>query len=68
MNVQRQIKAPSLGAEEQTLRLEAVNFARGSVRFEGFTLSPEVEAINDRYVSGELDSDQHVEAIKALYL
>jgi hypothetical protein len=68
MNVQRQIKAPSIGAEEQMRRLQSVNFARGSVRFEGFTLSPEVEAINDRYVSGELDSDQHVEAIKALYV
>lgn len=68
MNVQRQIKARPISAEEHTARLQSVNFARGSVRYEGFTLSPEVEAINDRYVSGELDSDQHVEAIKALYV
>ena len=68
MNVYRQIKTQPISADEAAHRLRSVEFARGSVRYEGFTLSPEVEAINRRYVAGELTSDEHVEAIKALYV
>ena len=45
-----------------------LEFARGSVRFEGFILSPEVEQINRRFIDGELTGDQHIEAIKAAVL
>jgi hypothetical protein len=67
MNVYRQIETPAISTDEIAQRRRSVDFARGSVRLEGFTLSPEVETINRRYESGELTSDEHVEAIKALY-
>ncbi|MBV7483236.1 antitoxin VbhA family protein [Bordetella sp. BOR01] len=50
--------------EERDARLRAINFARGSVRFEGFVLSAEVEEINRRFINGELTGDEHIAAIK----
>ncbi|SPD48438.1 antitoxin VbhA family protein [Cupriavidus neocaledonicus] len=49
-------------------RKEAVDYARGSVRFEGFVLSPEAEEINRRYITGELTLDEFIEASKAAAL
>jgi hypothetical protein len=49
--------------EERAIRKRAVDVARGSVRFEGFILIEEVEAINQRYINGELTSKEHVAAI-----
>lgn len=46
-------------------RRQAIDFARASVELEGLTLSPEVEAINRRYIDGELTGDEHVAAIRA---
>jgi hypothetical protein len=37
------------------------------VRFEGFILPPEVEALNRRFIDGELTSDQHVAQTRRLY-
>lgn len=54
--------------EERDARLEAINYARGSVRFEGFVLSPEIEEINRRYVDGELTGDEHIAAIKEIVI
>ena len=56
---------PLISAAERERRLEAVNFARGSVRYEGGILTPEVEAIGAQFVAGELTLDEYVEAIKA---
>lgn len=53
--------------EARQKRLESVNFARGSVRLEGFVLTEEVEELNTRYVDGELSIDEHISAILALY-
>lgn len=53
---------------EHARRQAAIDFARGSVRYEGFILSPEVEDINRRFIDGELTGDEHIEAIKALVL
>ncbi len=50
--------------KERARRKAAIDFARGSVRFEGFVLSPEVEEINRRFIDGEMTGDEHVEAIK----
>ncbi len=58
---------PRITEEERARRKAAVDYARGSVRFEGIVLSPEVEEINRRYIEGELDEDGHVAAIKALF-
>lgn len=51
---------PKIAEEERARRRAAVDFARGSVRFEGITLSPDIEAINERYINGEISTDEHV--------
>ena len=38
---------------ERAKRKEAINFARGSVRFEGIMLSEAIERLNQRFVDGE---------------
>ena len=50
---------------ERAKRKKAIDSARASIELEGFTLSPEVEAINQRYIDGEIDGDEHVAAIRA---
>jgi len=45
-------------------RKAAIDFARGSVRFEGFTLSADIEAINRRFIDGELSWDEHGAAVR----
>jgi len=57
-----------ISAEERTKRQCAVDFARGSVRFEGFILGPEVEELNRRFIAGELTSEEHVAEILRLYV
>lgn len=54
--------------EEREARLRAINVARGSVRLEGFVLSPEVEEINRRFIDGELTGDEHIAAIKDIVI
>lgn len=51
---------PKISEEERARRRAAVDFARGSVRLEGITLSPDIEAINERYINGEISTDEHV--------
>ncbi len=51
---------------ERTQRAEAIRFARNSVRLEGFTLSAEAEALNRRYINGEMTSREHTVALLAL--
>lgn len=59
--------ASPITAEERASRKAAVDFARGSIRFEGGILSPEVEALNARYVDGEITSDDLTAGILELY-
>lgn len=68
MNVERKIlqDRPRITPEERARREEAVSFARGSVRFEGFELNEQAEAINRRFIDGELTVAEHVAAIAAL--
>lgn len=47
-------------------RLDAINFARRSVRLEGFILSDEVEEIFRRYVDDELSEEACTQAIQAV--
>ena len=61
----RQNLAPVISTEEQEQRRLDIGYARGSVRYEGFELSPEVEDINRRFIAGELTGDEHIAAIKA---
>ncbi|NIJ09310.1 hypothetical protein FHS31_002942 [Sphingomonas vulcanisoli] len=68
MNIERKVTRdhPRISTEERARRQEAVDFARGSVRFEGFELNAEAEAINRRFIDGELTVAEHVAAIAAL--
>lgn len=67
MNVETPITsaAPAISEAERARRLSEVDFARGSVRYEGGILSDEIEALNARYVAGEIDSDELTAAILA---
>lgn len=56
---------PELSGEERTARQKAVNFARGSIQLSGGELDSEVEALNARYITGELSGDEHVAAVIA---
>ncbi len=59
---------PQISAQERARRQASIDNARGSVRFEGFILPPEVEQINRRFIDGELTRQEHVEAVKAAVL
>lgn len=49
-----------ISMEESAKRKYAVDFARGSVRFEGILLTPEIEEINQQYIYGHITSDEHI--------
>jgi hypothetical protein len=48
---------------ERARRQAEVDFARGSVRYEGGALSPEIEKLNACYIAGEIDSDEFTAAL-----
>jgi Antitoxin VbhA len=52
--------------EEKAKRARAVAFGVANVRLEGFTIGPEAQAINDRYINGEISSAEQQELIFAL--
>ena len=56
----------TLSEQERSRREKAVQFARNSVRLEGFILKQEAEALNRRYINGELTSAEHTAALLAL--
>lgn len=56
---------PLISDEERLRREREVNFARGSVRYEGGILSEEIEQLNACYVAGEIDSAELTAAILA---
>ncbi len=60
----RQSVKPSISDDERARRKEAVDYARGSVRLEGFVLRSDIEALYDRHIAGELTSDELGAAIK----
>jgi len=68
MNLHRPLgkSEPRISEEERQRRLDATDFARGSVRLEGFVLSEEVERLTQRYVDGELTSDEFTTMTLAL--
>lgn len=53
-------------AEERQRRQRAIDFARGSVRYEAFILSAVAEAIGGRFVAGELTRSGYVTAMLAI--
>jgi hypothetical protein len=59
--------APLISAKERARREEAVRYGRGTVRLEGFIVSAEAEALNQRYIDGELTSEELTAAILELH-
>ena len=57
---------PPLSDEEQAQRRKAVETARFSSQLSGFEPDPAAEALNARYVAGELTRDELTAAILAL--
>ena len=48
-----------ISPEEKRRRQSVIDFARGSVRFEGIILNDDIEAINQRYINGEIEMAEH---------
>jgi hypothetical protein len=56
---------PKISDDERVRRKAAIDYARGSVRLEGFVLPAAVEEANRRFIDGELTGDEHLAAVKA---
>lgn len=56
---------PAINEAERARRVGEINFARGSVRYEGGILADDIEQLNSRYIAGEIDRDQLTAAILA---
>ena len=54
--------------QERTKRASEIAVARERVRQQGIALTKETEDLADRYIQGELTSEQFVEAGLKLYL
>ena len=52
---------------ERAKRKAAIDYARGSVRLEGFVVSDYVEQQNARFVSGEITSNELTKLILAYH-
>jgi hypothetical protein len=55
-----------LSADERTRRKEGIDYARGSVRLEGFIFDDRAEALFGRYVNGEIDRTELDAAVAEL--
>ena len=64
-NTNGQVARPPLPEEERARRHKAVETARRSMQLSGFELDAETQALNARYVDGELTSDELTAAILA---
>ena len=53
--------------EERQKRQAAFDIGRGSVRLEGFIVSPEAEALNAKYINGEITSEDVIAGLDKLY-
>lgn len=53
-----------ISEKERTRRKKAVDCGRNSVRLEGFVLAPEIDTLNQRYIDGELSSEELTAAIR----
>jgi hypothetical protein len=60
-------KKAEISAEERARRKAAVDYARGSVRLEGFIVSPFAEDLNRRYIDGEITREEMTALLLAHY-
>ncbi len=56
--------ACTISNDERCRRQKAIDYARGSVRLEGFTLDLDIEVLNQRYIDGELTRAELTDAIR----
>ncbi|MBB3175559.1 hypothetical protein FHR90_003415 [Endobacter medicaginis] len=56
--------APLISDDERQRRHKAVEYARNSLRLEGFVLDQDTERLNARYIAGEITSEEHSAAIR----
>ncbi|HEV7911274.1 MAG TPA: antitoxin VbhA family protein [Methylocella sp.] len=56
-----------ISAEEMERRKAAVDYSRGSVRLEGFIVSPFAEELNRRYIDGEITRKEKTALLLAHY-
>jgi|GEM_PF-2652162 len=56
--------AAEIGADERERRRAAIDYARTSMRLEGFELDAATEALNQRYIDGEITSAEHSALIR----
>jgi hypothetical protein len=54
-----------ISPEERARRKAAIDYARVSMRLEGFILDEATEELNRRYIDGEMTSAEHSAAIRA---
>lgn len=57
----------TISPEERARRQEAVDYAYGSARLEGFVPSSFAQEMNCRYIDGELTSEELTAALLAHY-
>ena len=57
----------TISPQERERRKAAVDYARGSVRLEGFVPSPFAEELDRRYIAGEITRDEKTAALLAHY-
>lgn len=60
-------RMPRISAEERARRKAAIDYARTTVRLEGFVQSDFAEELNRRYIDGEITSAEHSATILAHY-
>ena len=53
--------------EERARRQALIDYARGSLRLEGLIVPDDVEALNRRYIDGEITREELSAAIRANY-
>jgi hypothetical protein len=52
--------------DERERRRYAIDFGRGSVRYEGGILSPEVESLNARFIDGKISLEELIASIRTI--
>ncbi len=52
-----------ISEQERQRRSEAIRKARNSVRLEGVVLDAEIEALNQRFIDGDIDKAEHTRLI-----
>ena len=55
---------PLISDVERARRKHNIDYARGTLRYDGIHLTPEIEAINVRFIDGYLTNSEHSEQVR----